>query len=380
MSDAETEHANGDGTAGHGRIMVASDSLPERNGVGAYYRDLIEQLREHRWTVGFIGPSDEEQRQWRFSMPGDETQNVWIPAPRQVGREIRALAPQLMVVATPGAYGMLALWWARHLRIPLIVGFHTDFPGVTEHYRPWLLRSCSRGYFSMADRMLFRNADRVLGNSEAMLQLARERGARDTALIGTLVPECMLRTAVTPLAEELQHVLFAGRLAPEKNIQSIIDAAEKLPGIRFTIAGDGPLHTQVVEDAGRLPNLEYRGWVSREDLMRCMDEADLLVLPSELESFGNVALEAMARQRLVLVSGGCGIIDWPDLSPALFRIGESESLAEAIAGIASLPSGERQGKAETAREAAKRLNRESLRQWEDIFRELIGTENREAAS
>ena len=45
-----------------------------------------------------------------------------------------------------------------------------------------------------------------------------------------------------------------------------------------------------------------------------MDAADALVLPSELESFGNVALEAMGRGRIAVVTNTCGIVNWPGLA------------------------------------------------------------------
>lgn len=352
-----------------GRIMVASDAQPERNGVGAYYNDLIDQLSERGWKVGFAGPSTDDTDQWRLAMPGDRTQQVCIPSPGAVARQMRELAPSIIVSATPGPYGLLGLWWARRLGIPLIAGFHTDFPAVTRHYSSWWLRHLARYYFSKADRRLFRRASLVLGNSEPMLEVARQRGAARTALIGTLLPSPMLKTPVTPPRPELSRVLFAGRLAPEKNVHLVVEAARQMPDVRFTIAGDGPLYGLISCQAAGLPNLDCTGWVSREQLMRHMDQADLLVLPSQLESFGNVALEAMARQRLALVSAGCGIVDWPELAAHLFRLAPGEPLDSAIRRLAALPSARRHGAAKSGRDAALALNDDSLTQWENLLGE-----------
>lgn len=349
------------------RVMIFSDAIPERNGVGAYYCDLMEQLRAAGWQAGFAGPDETRRWQWRLGMPGDRTQQVWLPSLPAVARQVRALAPRLIIVATPGPYGMLGRWWARQLNLPLLCGFHTDFPGVTAHYPAAWLRFLAHHYFLYADRRLFRDADLVLGNSGPMLTLARERGARRTELTGTLLPGNMLQVPPTPPGRQLRKVLFAGRLAPEKNVHTLVSAARALPDLDFTIVGDGPLYEQIRQDCAELPNLHCTGWVSRDALLQHIDHSDLLVLPSQLESFGTVALEAMARQRLVLVSRGCGILDWPTLASDLFCLTEGQTVTDAIRRIAALEASERCDRALHGAQAALALNRDSLEQWESLL-------------
>lgn len=67
-----------------------------------------------------------------------------------------------------------------------------------------------------------------------------------------------------------------------------------------------------------------------------MDRSDMLVLPSHLETFGTVALEAAARRCLVRVSSRCGLLDWEDFSGSVLRMREDESLADAIARTCGL--------------------------------------------
>jgi glycosyltransferase involved in cell wall biosynthesis len=118
--------------------------------------------------------------------------------------------------------------------------------------------------------------------------------------------------------------LFAGRLAPEKNLGAVVEAAEALPEMRFMVAGDGPLRQWLTTQAERLPNLEYIGWVKRPRILPLIDDVDALVLPSTVESFGTIALEAMARGRLVVVSSQCGILSWNLLKRGLFQMREDE--------------------------------------------------------
>ncbi len=349
-----------------GRVAIMSDSLPERNGVGAYYCDLIDQMNARGLQTCLICP-DGEKDFIKFPLPGDATQRIWIPSYRRFKRETRALRPEVIVAATPGPYGLLAAWFARRLDVPLIVGFHTHFSGVTDQYESRLLRNFSRFYFNLADKVLFRYADLVLANSEAMVGLAERLGARRVEVMGTLLPGAALEPPVTPIRDTVDRVLFAGRLAPEKRVAWVIDAARELPDITFTVAGEGPLKSDVEEAANELPNLECLGWVSRGRLLAEMDKADLLVLPSVVESFGTVALEAMSRQRLALVTPTCGIVEWPDLETALFQLGPGETLADAVRRVASLPEDTRRSTARRAREAALALNENSLMHWFGIF-------------
>ena len=280
---------------------------------------------------------------------------------------MQALDPEVIIAATPGPYGLVSAWFARRRRVPLIVGFHTHFSGVTDQYESFLLRGFSRFYFNLADKVLFRYGDLVLANSEAMVELARRLGARRAEIMGTLLPHAAVEPAATPIRDRVESVLFAGRLAPEKRVHWVIEAARQLPDIEFRIAGEGPLRSDVETAASELPNLSYLGWVSRDALLAEMDRADLLVLPSVVESFGTVALEAMARERLALVTPTCGIVEWPVLSEALFKLDADEDLTAGIRRIAALPAEARREAAFRAREAALLLNENSLMHWFGIL-------------
>ncbi len=350
------------------RIAIVSDSLPERNGVGAYYCDLLDQLRTAGYEATLLSPSAERWTLLQFPLPGDATQRIWIPSPLRFRRVLKKLQPELVIAATPGPYGLLGAWWARRLDAQLIFGFHTHYSGVTELYRNRFLRSFSRFYFSVADAILFRTSDLVLANSRSMVDLALSLGAKRADVMGTLLPPSALQPAVTPVRPRLERVLFAGRLAPEKRVDTVIDAARELPDIHFRIAGDGPLRRDIEKAAARLPNVEVLGWLSRQSLLLELDLADLLVLPSVLESFGTVALEAMARERLALVSAACGIVDWPELANSLYRIAPGETTADAIRRVAALPSDVRAATARSARRVALDLNRQSLRHWIELSR------------
>ena len=97
--------------------------------------------------------------------------------------------------------------------------------------------------------------------------------------------------------------------------------------------------------------------------MALIDEMDALILPSTVESFGTIALEAMARARPVLVSSACGILSWDLLSRGIFRIQEGEHLADALARLRDLDPAIRERKARLGREGAREINQRNLQHW-----------------
>jgi glycosyltransferase involved in cell wall biosynthesis len=188
--------------------------------------------------------------------------------------------------------------------------------------------------------------------------------------VGTPLAADFLDTPRRPLGAALRRILFLGRLAAEKGLERLLDAAAKLPEHRFCIGGDGPLRHQVQSAADRLPNLKYVGWLSRAQVLSALDASDILVLPSSLETFGTVALEALARHRLVLVSRGCGIAQWPSLAEGLFAIERDEDLADALLRIARMAPARRQAIAAAGWKAAEEFQEQTLSGWVRVVAEV----------
>ncbi len=185
--------------------------------------------------------------------------------------------------------------------------------------------------------------------------------------MGTPLGPEFVNRAPAPLAEPLDSVLYVGRLAAEKNLERFLAMAEQRPDCRFTVAGDGPLRPLVEEHAWRLPNLTFLGWCSRERVVEQLDAHQVLVLPSSVEAFGTVALEALARQRLVITTPVCGINQWPALARVLAVAGPDESLADTLARLQALTPAARRERAEAGRRAALAMNQEAVDGWLQVL-------------
>lgn len=356
------------------RLLVMSDAVPERNGVGSYYADLIQQITPHVQSADIIYPTCERTAAHSYltaPLPGDKTQPIQLPKPGHLVSLYKSINPNVLIVPTPGPYGMAGLFLARRYNIPLITGFHTHYEALTELYWKRLAGTLARSFLSSCNRLLFRNSYTVLANSPEMCKQASAIGAKKVELMGTSVAAEFVTKPVVDARPDIRSVLFAGRLAKEKNIDAILSAAKDHQDILFSIAGDGPLKNEISKASKELPNVSMPGWLDRQQLLDHIDSHDALLLPSHVESFGTVALEGMARGRLVIVSQRCGLTEWDDLNNATVKIGRDETAAEALYRIRAEPPEWRADMGRKAAAAARNINDWNTEFWLNMLVEAV---------
>ena len=355
------------------RVAVFSDAMAERNGVGTYYRDLVEHLEKRLGTVDLLCPAANGQNRlclFSVALPGDPTQRVFFPKMRSAARRVSQFKPHVIVSATPGPFGALGAMLAKSWNRSLCVGYHTRYDKLVDLYWPPAIAVPCSSILQGWDRFFLRRGDAVVANSADMVENARRLTDHPVFAVGTPLARHLVSAPTKPLTGKIQTILFAGRLAAEKNISQVLEAAAQIPNIHFLVAGDGPLAGVVRETSNRLANLEFLGWVPRRRLAGVMDRSDALVLPSKEEAFGTIALEAMARGRIVMVSSRCGILNWPDLARGLLDIHPGESLAAAIARIERLDAAEKTARAAAGRKSAEAFNNATVENWLQVFRRI----------
>ncbi len=140
--------------------------------------------------------------------------------------------------------------------------------------------------------------------------------------------------------------LYVGRLAPEKGISTLLDAWDYLHGvlgaeIPLKIAGAGPMQPLVREAACRMPWIEPLGEQSRAEVLKLMQEAAFLVMPSlGAESFPVTLAEAGGSGLPALVSGHGALLDIVDdgVEGLHFRPGDAVDLADKVRWCIAHPS------------------------------------------
>jgi glycosyltransferase involved in cell wall biosynthesis len=137
--------------------------------------------------------------------------------------------------------------------------------------------------------------------------------------------------------DEQPYVLFAGRLAREKGLHTLLKAWAKLTiPITLKIAGDGPLRGYVEALAQTTRNVQYLGYCARPRVYELMRNAALLVFPSEwYEASPLSVMEAMACGTPVLAADHGSLTEMivPDQSGWLFPAGDAEALARSIESL-----------------------------------------------
>ncbi|MFG1652362.1 glycosyltransferase family 4 protein [Micromonospora sp. NPDC049275] len=124
-------------------------------------------------------------------------------------------------------------------------------------------------------------------------------------------PVSFATTRDTPVTE-LRRWLFVGGLIPRKGVLRLLEAfalcrAEDR-SLTLTFVGEGPLQGRLTERAAELglsEALRFTGAVPPETALRLMREHDVLVHPSQFETFGMTVVEASAAGMPVLVTR-CG--------------------------------------------------------------------------
>lgn len=137
------------------------------------------------------------------------------------------------------------------------------------------------------------------------------------------------------------YAVYAGRLVPEKGIDTLLAAWSKLSAdLPLKVAGDGPLADSVKKAAQHDRRIEWLGWRPADELLSIMGEASLLVMPSEwYETFGLTVIEAFAKGTPVVASriGAVAELVDEESTGLLFESGNPRDLADKVDRLVSRP-------------------------------------------
>lgn len=293
------------------KIDIVTDTFaPDINGVAMTLGRLTDGLRAkgHRVHVIHTGASagTHETCAASIPLPGYHEVRVGLPKPIKLKARWLKERPDAVYVATESPLGKSALKAANALDIPVATGFHTNFHQYLEQYGMGMLHPMAMAYL----RNFHQRANCTLTPSRDVVERLSAEGFEHVYLLGRGVDTELfhpgkrcesLRSSwgarsATPVA------IMVGRVAPEKNFELAMTCFEQLrrayPDMQCVVVGDGPLRAKL---ESRYPWVHFSGVKTGEDLAIHYASADVLIFPSETETFGNVLLEGMASG-LVTVS------------------------------------------------------------------------------
>ena len=180
------------------------------------------------------------------------------------------------------------------------------------------------------------------------------------------------------IPEDNYTILYCGRLSPEKSPLYAIQAYERvqLPGKSLIVVGDGELRQSLENYVARkkIESVHFFGFQNRQEIPKYYAAADVLVLPSDQETWGIVVNEAMCFGLPVIVSDQVGAAR--DLvrhgyNGFTFPRGDVEDLAKNIQHLMGLTQEERLVMEERSRALIEEWSGRNLTESLDQYFDLI---------
>lgn len=313
------------------RIGLFTDTyFPQVSGVATSIRTLKTELEKQGHAVFIFTTTDKDVNRY------EDWQIIRIPSVPFFAFKDRRFAYRgftkafeiakqyqldLIHTQTEFSLGLLGIWIARELRIPVIHTYHTQYEDYV-HYiakgmliRPSMVKYLVRGFL--------RDVDGVICPSEIVRDLLSKYKVKvEKRVIPTGIelakferPEIKeenlqeLRSKLG-IQEDEKMLLSLSRISFEKNIQAVLNAfAEVLKEedkVKLVVAGDGPYLDSLKEQAVKL-NLQkhviFTGMIAPSETALYYKAADFFISASTSETQGLTYLESLASGTPVIAHG-----------------------------------------------------------------------------
>lgn len=259
-------------------ILIVTDNLPEQiNGVVTTYKNIEICAVRDGYNIVVLHPG-----RFRYiSCPGYN--EVKITYPRKMGKEIEAINPDYIHIATEGPLGMYSRRYFSLRNYRYNTAYHTKFPeglnklfGIPE-FLTWPVV-----------RWFHKHSGKVLTTTDSMVKELTDHGFTGDIISWTRgVDRNIFYPDITRTNSGM--LLCVSRVSKEKNLEDFFRL--DYPGYRKVMVGDGPM---LETYKSKYPSVEFVGYKTGQELGDYYRQASVFVFPSRWETFGIVMIEAMA--------------------------------------------------------------------------------------
>lgn len=230
--------------------------------------------------------------------------------------------PDIIHVTSPGFMLFAGLFYARVMRIPLLLSYHTHLPLYGRNYLGFIPGIEEMSWATL--RWVHSRADLTLVTSPQMKaefdahdipRVDVWRKGIDTVRFDPKFKSADMRSKMTNGNPDDFLMVYVGRLGAEKRLKDIRPVLEKLPGARLCIVGTGP-QADELKEYFEGTNTVFTGQLSGDELSSAFASADAFMMPSDSGEFAWRALllcVCFRLGRMCMDSWGCSM-EW-----ALFR-------------------------------------------------------------
>ncbi|MDX2150811.1 MAG: glycosyltransferase [Bryobacteraceae bacterium] len=316
------------------RVAFFADSFHEVNGVALTSRQLdafarrrgypflsVRGAAEHRLERQGDHVAIDLRRGWAsFALDRDlRCDPLFLRWRDRVADQLRRFQPDVIHVTGPNDMGILGVYLAHLLRVPVLASWQTNVHQYGRRrlekllaFLPGRIRSALGARAESAAfhivTSFYRLAKVILAPNRELVETIGQATNRPVYLMQRGVDT----TAFSPAHRTRQNsevVLgFVGRVQPEKNVGFLLQVEQALlnagvTNYRFLIVGDGSERDRLRRELRRavLPGV-LRG----RELSEAYANMDVFLFPSYTDTFGNVIQEAMASGVPAIVTAGGG--------------------------------------------------------------------------
>lgn len=317
-------------------IHIDSNMLPyiSPEEYAAYHDEFVRSGRTHEWT---------DVWKQRYTFSGKYGANLMEEVARyamvaaQVAKDLEG---QFDVIHAHDWLTYFAGIAAKRVSgKPLVVHMHaTEFDRSGENI--------NRRVYAI-EKAGMQAADRVIAVSELTRRIVIGKygiPAEKVVTVHNVVRFGESEDAVPERAVKDKVVTFLGRITYQKGPDYFVEAAAKVlqrvPDVRFVMAGSGDLMNHVVRRVAQLgiaDRFHFTGFLKGGEVQRMFRLSDVYVMPSVSEPFGISPLEAMRSGVPVIISRQSGVAEVLDYAIKV-NYWDVDALADAIYGLLTYPA------------------------------------------
>lgn len=244
-------------------LLVEPTPFTHVSGYSNRFKEMLRFLKAGGDEPEVITPDDSPDRPSKFlGMPITYVSGFRLPLYSAVQltidfgltayKRLKFRRPDLIHAVAPGIFVLPSILYARILKIPLVISYHTHLPYYAERYVtiPGLRQFCV-GFCNWVLPTVLNWADLTLATSPQLKSQLQSLGCTNLDVwrkgIDTEVFNPKFNASNTRMRQRMSQgethrplLLYVGRLGAEKNIHLIREVLERIPEARLAIVGAGP--------------------------------------------------------------------------------------------------------------------------------------------